>query len=164
MNASHTPSPLAAVPMAPKDPILGVTETYNNDTNSTYQMLWGSGTSVYGTAGIYCNPYADSIYASAYYYTSDERKKKNIRSIESPIALINLLDGKYFDWINTNKSDAGLIAQDVQKAIPEAVSIGGDGFLSVNSAAVIGLLVNAIKDQQKQIDALTAMVEEIRNA
>ncbi len=33
MNASHTPSPLAAVPMAPKDPILGVTETYNNDTN-----------------------------------------------------------------------------------------------------------------------------------
>ena len=33
MNAAHTPSPLAAVPMAPKDPILGVTETYNSDPN-----------------------------------------------------------------------------------------------------------------------------------
>ena len=33
MNAPHPPSPLAAVPMAPKDPILGVTETYNSDPN-----------------------------------------------------------------------------------------------------------------------------------
>ena len=33
MNAPHSPSPLAAVPMAPKDPILGVTETYNADPN-----------------------------------------------------------------------------------------------------------------------------------
>src|SRR5882672_11703908 len=33
MNAPHSPSPLAAVEMAPKDPILGVTETYVADQN-----------------------------------------------------------------------------------------------------------------------------------
>lgn len=49
---------------------------YNNNSNSSYQMLWGSGsTGVYGTAGITCNPSANSIsatnyYASAWYYTS----------------------------------------------------------------------------------------------
>ena len=43
-----------------------VTINYNNDSNSTYQMLWGSGNSVYGTSGIYVNPYTDTIYASAY--------------------------------------------------------------------------------------------------
>jgi hypothetical protein len=43
-----------------------VTINYNNDSNSTYQMLWGSGNSVYGTAGIYCNPASDTIYTYAY--------------------------------------------------------------------------------------------------
>ena len=43
-----------------------VTINYNNDSNSTYQMLWGSGNSVYGTGGIYCNPFTDTIYTYAY--------------------------------------------------------------------------------------------------
>jgi hypothetical protein len=43
-----------------------VTINYNNDSNSTYQMLWGSGNSVYGTGGIYCNPATDQIYASLF--------------------------------------------------------------------------------------------------
>lgn len=43
-----------------------VTVNYNNNSNSTYQMLWGSGNSVYGTAGIYCNPFTDYVYATAF--------------------------------------------------------------------------------------------------
>lgn len=43
-----------------------VTINYSNDSNSTYQMLWGSGTSIYGTGGIYCNPATDYLYASAF--------------------------------------------------------------------------------------------------
>jgi uncharacterized protein YunC (DUF1805 family) len=39
---------------------------YNNTSNSTYQMLWGSGNSVYGTAGIYVNPYLSYIYATQF--------------------------------------------------------------------------------------------------
>lgn len=42
-----------------------VTINYSNDSNSTYQMLWGSGNSVYGTGGIYCNPYTDYLYAGS---------------------------------------------------------------------------------------------------
>ena len=40
-----------------------VTINYSNDSNSTYQMLWGSGNSVYGTGGVYINPSSDVIYA-----------------------------------------------------------------------------------------------------
>jgi hypothetical protein len=43
-----------------------VTINYNNDSNASYQLLWGSGNSVYGTANIYVNPNSDTIYASAY--------------------------------------------------------------------------------------------------
>ena len=42
-----------------------VTINYNNNSNSTYQMLWGSGNSVYGTGGIYCNPYSNWIYSTS---------------------------------------------------------------------------------------------------
>jgi hypothetical protein len=44
--------------------------TYNDAANSTYQMLWGSGNSVYGNSNIYCNPYAGSVYANFYYGTA----------------------------------------------------------------------------------------------
>jgi len=43
-----------------------VTINYNNDSNSTYQMLWGSGNGVYGTGGIYCNPYTDYLTATSF--------------------------------------------------------------------------------------------------
>ena len=43
-----------------------VTINYSNDSNSTYQMLWGSGNSVYGTGLIYCNPSSDTMYARSY--------------------------------------------------------------------------------------------------
>ena len=43
-----------------------VTINYNNDSNSTYQMLWGSGNSVYGTAGVYVNPSTDHVYANKF--------------------------------------------------------------------------------------------------
>lgn len=39
---------------------------YNNDSNSTYQMLWGSGNGVYATGGIYCNPSSDWLYAGSF--------------------------------------------------------------------------------------------------
>jgi hypothetical protein len=44
-----------------------VTINYNNDSNSTYQLLWGSGNSVYGTAQVYVNPSSDVIYARGGY-------------------------------------------------------------------------------------------------
>lgn len=43
-----------------------VTVNYDNNSNSTYQMLWGSGNSVYGTGGIYCNPFTDYVYAASF--------------------------------------------------------------------------------------------------
>ena len=44
-----------------------VTINYNNDSNSTYQLLWGSGNSVYGTSQVYVNPNSDVIYARGGY-------------------------------------------------------------------------------------------------
>ncbi|MGM9530884.1 shufflon system plasmid conjugative transfer pilus tip adhesin PilV [Intestinibacter sp.] len=39
----------------------------NSDANSTYRMVWHSGSSLYSTGGIYCNPYTDYLYAGSFY-------------------------------------------------------------------------------------------------
>jgi len=52
-------------------------------------------------------------------------------------------------------SKAGLIAQEVQEVLPEAVRVDKDSNLRLDYNGTIALLVEAIKDQQKQIDQLT---------
>lgn len=54
-----------------------VTINYDNDSNSTYQMLWGSGNNVYGTGGIYCNPATDYLYATSFYCSGWFRSSGN---------------------------------------------------------------------------------------
>jgi hypothetical protein len=61
-----SPGTPAAVRVAYSDLSGQVSINYNNDSNSTYQMLWGSGNSVYGTAGVYVNPSSDYVYANSF--------------------------------------------------------------------------------------------------
>ena len=64
---------------------------YNNDSNSTYQMLWGSGNSVYGTGGIYCNPNSDKIFATAF---SDTDTSYYL----DPNSYSNLYTARAYEW------------------------------------------------------------------
>ena len=94
-------------------------------------------------------------------YSSDERLKDNIIEISNSLESINTLTGYSFDWNYPGKEymynghDVGLIAQEVEKILPEAVIVKKDGYLSLQYHKIIPLLVNSIKDQQKQIDELT---------
>jgi hypothetical protein len=64
------------------------------------------------------------------------------------------LEGVRFDWIDNDKPSVGLIAQDVEKVLPELVETSGDGTKSVSYGNIIGVLIEAIKEQQKLIDQL----------
>ena len=91
---------------------------------------------------------------------SDERIKTNIRSLEDPLAKVIQLRGVMYDRTDIESNDnIGLIAQEVESVIPELVS-ESDGVKSLAYSNMVAVLVEAIKDQQKQIDALR---EEIRN-
>jgi hypothetical protein len=56
----------------------------------------------------------------------------------------------------------GVIAQDVEKVLPEAVRENEDGFKNVAYGNMVGLLIEAIKEQQTQIDELKAEVAELK--
>jgi hypothetical protein len=73
-----------------------------------------------------------------------------------------MIDGKSYT-IKTNEAESkiGLLAQDVQKVFPELVKTTNDSdqTLSVNYQGMIPVLINAIKEQQKQIDELKKLVK-----
>ena len=92
--------------------------------------------------------------------TSDERLKDGVTNITDPIEKVKLLNGITFEWnsLATGKSgvDYGVLAQDVEKVLPRAVVDRDTGYKAVKYDKIIPLLIEAIKDQQEQIDELKA--------
>merc|ERR1711991_1293430 len=92
---------------------------------------------------------------------SDRRLKRNLAGIKDPLDKVLRLKGIYFNWIEDNvaglnlrnkKRQLGLIAQDVKEAVPELDQ--DNKYLGVNYNALIGLLVEAIKEMHLRIEEL----------
>ncbi|MDC9582360.1 tail fiber domain-containing protein [Xenorhabdus sp. PR6a] len=91
------------------------------------------------------------------YIRSDKRAKKDIAKIGDASQKLSKLSGYTYtvsDDNNNSSRSAGLIAQEVQKILPEAVTKDENGLLRLNYNSVMGLLVESVKDLQKQVDAL----------
>ena len=104
------------------------------------------------------------------YYSSDISLKNNIRPIESAIFKVKQIRGVTFDWNEKSTElqqekghDVGLIAQEVEKVLPEIVQIRKDGIKAVAYEKVVPLLVEAIKEQQVTIENLTKRIELLEN-
>ena len=102
-------------------------------------------------------------------YPSDARYKKQITRLQNPLEKIMAINGveyfmrtdefplKQFD----DKLQVGLIAQEVEKILPQVVQTGEDGYKAIDYAKIVPLLVEGIKEQQKQIDELKKQVEKL---
>ncbi len=106
-----------------------------------------------------------SITGQSFLYSSDSRLKDIKGPISDALSKVDALTGVNFTWNSGPKkgeADIGVIAQDVQSVVPEAVSEGDDGMLRVDYARLVPVLINAIKEQQGQIDSLRAEVEALK--
>jgi hypothetical protein len=115
------------------------TETYVSSTKLTFSQSSGT------------------LSATAFSSLSDISKKINIQEIKDPIGITQQLIGVRFDWIDTNKPSIGLIAQEVEKVIPEVIETDVNGFKTVNYDALIPILIESIKDHEKRIKKLELM-------
>ena len=87
--------------------------------------------------------------------TSDRRLKTDLQRIEGALDKVSTLTGYTFARIDAPGRHTGLIAQDVQAVLPEAVSSAtAEGMLGVNYGAMVGLLVEAIKELRAEVAAL----------
>ena len=119
-------------------------------------------------------------------YASDRRLKHNIKPIENALSKVNSLTGMTYEWNSvgnqygwnpSSEREAGVFAQDVQAVLPEAVKLApfdqgynqsgdsysksGQNFLTVKYEKIVPLLIEAIKEQQKQIEDLKGQLNGI---
>jgi hypothetical protein len=83
---------------------------------------------------------------------SDAKLKTNIQPIENPLEKVTQIQGVSFNWIKDNKPSMGVIADEVQKVLPELVSDTDPK--TVNYNGLIGLLIECVKQQQEEINIL----------
>jgi hypothetical protein len=101
------------------------------------------------------------------FYSSDRTLKENIKPISNSLEKLNKLNGVSFDWVDeyiaerggedgyfVRKSDSGVIAQEVEEVLPEAVATREDGIKAVKYERIIPLLIEAIKELQQQVNDL----------
>ena len=94
------------------------------------------------------------------FYTSDKRHKNNIQTIPNALEKVTKLNGVTWEWnddvneVTKSTPKTGLIAQEVQEVLPEVVKTRDDGFLALDYSKMMGLMVEAIKEQQTQIEKL----------
>ena len=138
---------------------LGVTVTNETANSSTFYPLFSdiiSGTlaiaDVSSTKLTYV-PSTGTLSATVVTSTSDEKLKTNISTIQDPINIIKQLRGVEYNWKDNGQKSMGVIAQEVEKILPYLVS-ENENSKSVMYSNMVGLLIEAIKEQQKQIDEL----------
>lgn len=129
----------------------GATGWYNNSYAGGWFMQDTSWVRSYNDKGILTG---GTMQAATFNTTSDRNTKKDIKPIENALDKVQQLGGYSFTFKATDEKSSGVIAQEVQKVMPELVQEGGEGHLTVQYGNMVGLLIEAIKEQQAQIDEL----------
>lgn len=119
-------------------------EGQTNYTISNYKFMKGTGSTT-AFANLYC---------SKLYTSSDERLKENIKPYE-PTASVLDLSIKEFNYKDSEVKSVGVIAQEVQKLFPDAVSEDKkSGYLSVDDRSLMYMLIAEVKKLRDRIDEL----------
>ena len=148
-------------------------DEFGNDYLSFFRRTSGADHTVFG----YFHS-ADTVYFAGdviAFYSSDERLKENVIPIGNAIEKVKQIRGVEFDWIptelpdgedaHTNEGhDVGVIAQEIEKVLPEAVTTRDSGYKAVKYEKIVPLLIESIKEQQEQIDELKKEIKELKDA
>nr|DAE22220.1 MAG TPA: Neck appendage like protein [Podoviridae sp. cta463] len=90
--------------------------------------------------------YTGTVFAPVFQISSDLRIKRGIVPIEGALDKVLALGGYTYLLKGFDKRQAGVIAQEVEKVLPEAVTENAEGIKTVNYAALVALLIAAVKE------------------
>jgi hypothetical protein len=94
------------------------------------------------------------VYVQSLVQTSSLALKDNVRTYANALETVKKLRGVSFNWKESGKPSVGLIAEEVEKVIPEVIAHDGQAATGVNYSSLVGVLVEAVKEQQAELDAL----------
>lgn len=130
----------------------------DNTTDSTRYLTFSTGTggqsTLYvSTTNLSYNPNTGIITATSFSATSDERLKKDILTITDALNTVNNLRGVKYTLIDSNVTNIGVIAQEIEKYVPEVVT-EVNGIKTVSYGNIVGLLIEAVKELNKKVEML----------
>lgn len=102
-----------------------------------------------------------AVVADTFTQASDARLKQNIQTLNNAVDVVNSLRG--VSYTRDGKEEIGLIAQEVEQHLPQVVTTTESGMMGISYSNMVGLLVEAIKEQQKTIDELNARLIKLEN-
>lgn len=136
----------------------GPSIAFSSDGSTDTGFYWGSeGYTNFTNNGVYSGQIQPGGHLSMVgnvTANSDRKLKTNVSTIENALDKVLLLRGVNYEKIADGSKGIGVIAQEVQEVIPEVVIEGNDGILSVAYGNIVGVLIESIKEQQKQIEEL----------
>ena len=99
------------------------------------------------------------------YASSDERLKDNLQVIQDPLDKVGQISGYEFDWNEKSPEwaqerghDIGVVAQEIQKVLPEIVTERTNGYLGVDYKRIVPLLIESIKELKQEVEDLKKKV------
>jgi hypothetical protein len=99
------------------------------------------------------------------YASSDERLKENVLTISDSLGILKQINGYHFDWIpmegvhDNEGHDIGVIAQEVEKVLPEIVTTRDNGYKAVKYEKLVALLIQTNKELLGRVEALEAKIK-----
>ena len=134
----------------------GNTEPFISTTSNYFSFIPDSGTFITNQLNV-----VGVATALDFNSTSDVNLKKDVKVIDDPVAKVLQLNGVSFNWTDTGQSSAGVIAQDVEKVMPEIIRDNPTGYKSLNYNGLIGLLIEAVKEQNETIKTLEQKINTL---
>ena len=132
----------------------------NDTTNSTtlFPLLSTANSGTLSTANtsntkLFYVPSTGTLNATIFNSLSDVEYKENIITITNAVDTINQIDGVSFDWKDNGLKSYGVIAQEIEKILPELVSTA-EGTKSVNYSGIIAFLINSVKELDARVKQL----------
>jgi hypothetical protein len=127
----------------------------NQSGNVTINYVGDPGYRLYVSGAIYAT---SNITAN-----SDLTLKKNLKLIDNPIDKLMQLNGYAYQWKANDEHQYGVIAQEVEKILPYAVSTGLDGIKGVSYNQLTPLLIEGFKSHESEITILKARVKYLES-
>jgi hypothetical protein len=168
------------------NPDAAVVQFVSNDNTAQYGFIKGAkaGGVVLGggNAAVGTNPSTTYTFyvngtaaATSWTSLSDARLKKNISSLAGALNIVESLQAVRYQWrdpsersiaqtmsLPAGQTQIGLIAQNVAPVVPEAVNVDSNGVYGINYSSLVPVLIQAVKEQQAEIQQLQAQVAALK--
>jgi len=142
---------------------LSASDTFNSiiPWNTSTNAQRDAGISLGGASARFTDAhFSGTVNAANFNTTSDATLKTNVETLTGSLDAVKSLRGVSFDWLESGNSEVGVIAQEVEAVLPDVVSTNDEGIKSVKYGNMVAVLIEAIKEQQLQIDELKSKLGE----